>query len=196
MKIITILGSPKKHGNTGTVLKQFEELVASAHQVERIDLTDYRLHGCLGCSVCQRTLDAPGCVQKDDISEILNRMLNADVIVYATPLYVWSFSAQIKALLDRHYCLAKWSEEGPLLNALLAGKHAALLVTCGGPVEENSDLIQVMFDRAMSYLRCSVIGKYIVPFCTTPDYLGDRGSTTARAMFRDIISIPVAATSC
>ena len=188
MKILTILGSPKKHGNTATVLKQFEDLVAPAHQVERINITDYNINGCLGCNVCQDNMDEPGCVQKDDALEILNRILAADVVVYATPLYAWSFSAQMKTLLDRHYCLVK-SKDHQIIHTLGAGKPTALLVTCAGPVEQNADLIQEIFDRMMAYCSCHVIGKYVVPFCTTPDELGAKGATFAREMARDIAGV-------
>jgi multimeric flavodoxin WrbA len=185
MKILTILGSPRKHGNTATVLKQFEDLVAPVHQVERINITDYTINGCLGCNACQGNIDEPGCVQKDDAIAIFNRMLAADAIIYATPLYAWSFSAQMKALIDRHYCLVKWGDY-QIAHSLVTGKQVALLVTCAGPVEDNADLIQEMFDRAMAHVRCQVIGKYVVPYCTTPDELGDEGAKVAREMATDI----------
>jgi multimeric flavodoxin WrbA len=169
-------------------LKQFEDLATSTHQVERINLADYSIHGCLGCNVCQKNLDQPGCMQKDDAMEVIDKMIAADVVIYATPLYVWDFSSQMKALLDRQYCLVKW-QDGEVVNALYAGKHVALLVTCGGSVEEDADLIQVIFDRAMAYGRCHVIGKYIVPNCTTPDRISDKATTTARAMFEDILAL-------
>jgi multimeric flavodoxin WrbA len=188
MKIVTVLGSPKKHGNTATVLKQFEDLAASAHQVERINLADYSIRGCLGCNVCQESLDEPGCVQKDDAMEVIDKMLDADVVIYATPLYIFDFSSQMKALLDRQYCLTKW-QDGQIVKRLYTDKHVALLVTCGGSVEEDADLIQILFDRAMAIGGCHVIGKYIVPYCTTPDQMGDKAITTARSMFEDMLAL-------
>jgi multimeric flavodoxin WrbA len=188
MKILRILGSYKKDGNTATVLKQFEDLISPLHSVERIDLADYTIHDCLGCGVCQGKLDEPGCVQQDDTMTIIDRILAADVVVYATPLYAWSFSAPMKALIDRQYCLTKW-HGNQLANAFLAGKPTALLVTCAGPIEENADLIQVTFDRIMNYTRSRGVGKYIVPFCTTPDQLGDKAESTVRAMFEDIMAL-------
>lgn len=185
MHIATILGSPRKRGNTAAVLSRFEELVTPTHQVERINITDYTVKGCLGCNACQKVDDEPGCIQDDDAVAIFVRLIAADRIVYATPLYAWDFSAQLKALIDRHYCLVKWGGD-PSPRALLADKQVALLVTCAGPVEENADLIQVVFDRLMAYTRCQVIGKYIVPHCTTPEELGERGEKTAREMFREI----------
>lgn len=185
MKITTILGSPRKRGNTAAVLKQFEDCVPAPHQVERINITDYTVKGCLGCDVCQRKRDEPGCAQKDDAVALLNRLLASDVVVYATPLYCWDFSAQLKALVDRQYCLVKWKVEGS--PSLFAGKRVALLVTCGSGIENNADVIQTIFDREAEYTGCTVLGKFIVPNCTEPAELGDRAEKTAREMVRCIV---------
>ena len=186
MKITTILGSPRKRGNTAKVLGLFEELVAGDHAVDRIDVASSEVNGCLGCDACQKVTDAPGCVQKDEAVPIFGRMLAADVIVYATPLYCWGFSAQMKALLDRHYCLVT-GYLTPEYNSLLRGKRVALLVTCAEGIEDNADLIQVVFDRLNDYSKSDVVGKYIVPFCTTPDSMGPEGMETARRMVSDIM---------
>jgi len=190
MKIVTILGSPRKRGNTAAVLQAFEELVAPEHAVERINITDYRVEGCRGCDVCQDRLDEPGCLQKDDAVWLLERILAADAVVYACPVYCWSFPAQLKALMDRHYCLVKW-QAGEVVAALMKGKRAALLVTCGGDAADNADLIQVMFEREMAYVRGQVVGQYVVANCTTPAELGERSVETARGMAREIIGARV-----
>ena len=105
MKIITILGSPRKKGNTAKVLSMFEGKVEKNHEVERINITQYKVGGCLGCYKCKEKKDEPGCVQKDDALTIFEKMIQADAIVYASPLYCWSFTSQIKPLIDRHFCL-------------------------------------------------------------------------------------------
>ncbi|NTV37015.1 MAG: NAD(P)H-dependent oxidoreductase [Anaerolineaceae bacterium] len=186
MKIITIMGSPRKKGNTAAVLALFEKQVSAKHQVERINITDHKINGCLGCDGCQPSLDAPGCKQKDDAVAILNRLIAADVVVYATPVYCWSFSAQMKALIDRHYCLVKWCK-GEVASMLFKDKPVALLATCGGSAEYNADLLQAMFDRNMDYLGSKVIGKYVVPDCTTPAELGEKADKIASAMAKDIV---------
>jgi NAD(P)H-dependent FMN reductase len=185
MDILTILGSPRRHGNTARVLGRFEELAGSAHRVDRVNITDHVVHGCRGCNACQSCAEEPGCGQDDDAVSILVRMIAADVVVYATPLYSWDYSAQLKALVDRHYCLVKWGDD-PDPTSLIEGKRVALLVTCAGPVEGNADVIQVIFDRGMAYSHCRVAGKYIVPNCTTPEALGDRAEETARRMLADL----------
>ncbi len=191
MKIVTILGSPRKRGNTAAVLQAFENLVGREHQIERINITDYHVEGCHGCDHCLGELTEPGCVQKDDAVHLLKRILAADVVIYASPVYCWAFPAQLKALLDRHYCLVKW-RDGELAAALMENKRVALLVTCGADAKDNADLIQEMFDREIAYVRGIVIGKYVVANCTTPAELGERAAATARQMAREIVGIETA----
>jgi len=68
LNIITILGSPRKHGNTGIVLNAFEKLISGKHTVEHITIPRLAVNGCLGCDACQRVKDKHGCIQKDGIN--------------------------------------------------------------------------------------------------------------------------------
>lgn len=185
MKVMTILGSPKKNGNTAKVLGLFESLVAKGHEVDRIDIADSDVKGCIGCYACQQMPDEPGCVQKDDALPIFERLMSSDAVVYASPLYCWSFSSQMKAFFDRHFCFVT-GYGTPDYKSLLEGKRSALLVTCGGPVEDNADLIQTIFDRMNDFCKCSVIGKYVVPFCTTPDSIRPEANRIAERMAADV----------
>ncbi|MFC1764404.1 flavodoxin family protein [Planctomycetota bacterium] len=186
MKILTLQGSPRADGNTATVLKEFENLVQQNHTVERVNIADLQIHGCLGCLGCQSDKNKPGCRQvNDDANAVLEKICAADVVIYATPLYCWSFSAQLKALLDRHLCLVK----GIFTNdqtSLIQGKQLALLVTCGGSEEASADIIQELFNRIAHFCQCQILGKYILPFCTGPDALPGRTTSLVQAMVRDI----------
>jgi multimeric flavodoxin WrbA len=187
MQIITILGSPRPRGNTATVLGLFEDLVAQqGHEVTRIPITDYEVNGCLGCEACQKASQALACRQQDDAVAIFKRMIASDAVVYATPLYTYGFTAQMKALIDREYCLVTGYGSAEF-RSQLKGKLSALLVTCGGGIEENADLIQTVFDREGQYQQWNIVGKYVVPYCTTPDELGDEALGTARQMAGDIM---------
>jgi multimeric flavodoxin WrbA len=178
MKIITILGSPKKKGNTAKVLSMFEDKVGSNHEVERIHVTKYNVGGCLGCYKCQESKDEPGCVQKDDALTIFEKMIQADAIVYASPLYCWSFTSQIKPLIDRHFCLVTGAGT-PDHDSLISGKPAALLVTCAGPIEGNCDAIKSIFSGFTDYAKLMAKGNFILPFCTTPDDISAEGAKLA-----------------
>lgn len=102
MKIFAINSSPRKQrGNTERIVKPFLEGAQEAGaSVETVYLQGMKIKPCLGCYKCW--LDTPGvCVQKDDVAGLHERMRGADVIVYATPLYVFGMSAQMKLLFDR-----------------------------------------------------------------------------------------------
>jgi multimeric flavodoxin WrbA len=185
MKILTILGSPRIKGNTAGVLSLFEKEVETDHQVERIHITQHKVGGCLGCYTCQKKKDEPGCVQKDDALTIFGKMMESDAIVYASPLYCWSFTSQIKPLIDRHFCLAK-GYGTPDHQSLLSGKPAALLVTCAGPIEGNCDAIQRIFSGFSEYVMLAMKGNFILPFCTTPDAIGDEGKEVAEKLAKAI----------
>jgi multimeric flavodoxin WrbA len=185
MHILTLFGSPRRRGNTHAVLSQFEGLASAQHSVERITVAALDVRGCLGCRRCQKIFDRPGCPQKDDAQAVFERILAADLIIYASPLYAWDFTAQMKALFDRHFCLMKWDSQ-PFFS-LMQGKRAALLVTCGDAVEDNADVIQTIFARQMACLQTSVAGNFILPHCTPTKARGTEGALLAREMAEHLL---------
>jgi multimeric flavodoxin WrbA len=187
MKITTILGSPRKKGNTAKVLGWVEDtLKAHGHQVDRIRLADHKINGCKGCWTCKKFADQSGCPQKDDAVEILGRVTASDLVLYATPVYFWGPSAQIKAFIDRH-CSLVTGFGTPQWHSLLEGKQAGLVVTCEDGIEDNVDLLMEMYKRFANYLKCHNAGELIVPFATSPDDLGDQVRERATA-FADQLS--------
>ncbi len=189
MKILGVMGSPRLDGNTSRMLAAFHEQIGNEHLLELVNLTSLDINGCLGCKHCQRNTLGE-CLQNDDTSTVLARIRNADAVIYASPLYAWSFSAQMKALIDRHYCMVSGAGP-PFSQSLMLNKPIALAVTCEGPVENNADLIQVLFDRFTTYSGSICVGKYILPFCTTPNDIADRAATLAIQMVKDFASLPV-----
>ena len=185
MKIVTILGSPRKKGNTAKLLSMFEDKIQKRHDFERINITQYKVSGCIGCYKCKETNSEPGCVQKDDALAIFERMIQADAIVYASPLYCWSFTSQIKPLIDRHFCLVS-GDGAPEHDSLISGKPAALLVTCAGPIEGNCDAIKHIFKGFTDYLKLESKGDYILPFCTTPESIGGEGDALSEKLYNSI----------
>ncbi|MDH5483435.1 MAG: flavodoxin family protein [Candidatus Bathyarchaeota archaeon] len=188
MRVATIMGSPRKKGNTARVLKLFEnQTIQNGHEVDRINIVDYEVKGCLGCQSCRKERHKLWCRQDDDAIRIFKRLVATDAVIYASPLYTYSFPAQMKALIDRQNCLVKDYGTSECI-AFLKDKRAALLVTCGGPVEENADLIQEAFKRESQYQQMNVVGTYVVPYCTTPDALGNNAIEIAKQMATDIVS--------
>ncbi|MDX9785930.1 MAG: flavodoxin family protein [Desulfobacterales bacterium] len=183
-KVLTLLGSPQKSGNTAKVLSLFEARIKSDLDVERINICELTIHGCLGCYACQRESNIPGCVQKDDAETVFGKFMAADAVIYASPLYCWGFTAQLKAFIDRHYCFGK-GYGSDTFKSLIAGKPTALLVTCAGAIEGNADLIQVAFERLNEFYSTRIIGKYLLPYCKSPEEIGENGIRIAEKMAND-----------
>jgi len=189
MKIMTILGSPKKKGNTSAVLKKFETIMMEKHEINQINIKDKNVNGCLGCGLCRKKKNIIGCVQKDDGVSIFEQMIDSDMIIYASPLYCWGFTAQLKALVDRHFCMVKEFSLPDNHISLLENKPIALLLTCGSPEENNADIIQTVFDRFAFYIKGKIVGKFILPSCSNIDTVVTRGSQLAKKMADTLGSI-------
>lgn len=126
MKILCISGSPR--GKQSNTFKLMEEtlneikLQFTDAEAEYIHLSDKDIRYCIGCGLCHRNLLR--CPIKDDVSDILQKMLECDVIMFASPVYINHISAQLKALLDR---------SSPFIHCqMLLGKYGAAFATSGG----------------------------------------------------------------
>ena len=98
-KVLVLSASPRRGGNSDILCDQFVRGAQDAgHAVEKVFLRDRNIGYCLGCGVCNRTHQ---CVQKDDMKEILDKMVEADVIVMATPVYFYAIDGQMKTFIDR-----------------------------------------------------------------------------------------------
>jgi len=98
-KVLILSGSFRKGGNSDKLCDQFAKGAEEAgHLVEKIFINDKKIGYCRGCGVCNTTHK---CVQKDDMADILNKMVEADVIVMATPVYFYAMNGQMKTLIDR-----------------------------------------------------------------------------------------------
>ena len=99
--IVVISSSPRKEGNSDILCDEFiKGAVKSGHKAEKIFLRDKTIHYCTGCGVCNITNNTE-CSIKDDMAEILDKMMMADVIVFATPINFYSISGQLKTFIDR-----------------------------------------------------------------------------------------------
>jgi len=99
-KVVVLSGSPRKGGNSDMLCDQFLEGVQKAgHQAEKIFIREMNINYCTGCGTCfNRTKPCP---QKDDMAGVLDKMISADVIVMATPIYFYTMNGQMKTLIDR-----------------------------------------------------------------------------------------------
>ncbi|OQY00404.1 MAG: NADPH-dependent FMN reductase [Desulfobacteraceae bacterium 4572_130] len=168
MKIITLLGSARSKGNTATFLDWIEkELKSLGHEVESIYLNSKKINSCLGCFKCKEHTEKIGCIQNDDAIEILGKIINAELTIFASPLYFWGFSAQIKALIDRSFSLVT-NYHQPNHASLIENKKQALLVTGGGAYENNAEPVFTAFDRIIKFYKGIKAGELFLDKCTTP----------------------------
>lgn len=135
-RIAVIMGSPRKNGNTDRMVERFAKGAESAgNQVDVISLVGKKVAGCLGCNACKKN-NGIICCQHDDMDDIYPRLAAADVIVAATPLYGWTASSQLKAVLDRLYT--------PYRNTFKVRK-AALISVCAGTSEHLFDALKMEY---------------------------------------------------
>ena len=120
MKIVIINGSARK-GNTLTAIQAFTEGAAEGNEVEIIAPEKLTIAPCKGCGVCQCS---KGCVDQDDTNPTIDKIVAADVIVFATPVYWWGMSAQMKLIIDM--CYSK--------EIHLKGKKVGVLIVGAAPV--------------------------------------------------------------
>ena len=104
MKIVVLEGSPNRHASSNLLAEEFIRGAKEAgHTAEIIDAAHADLHPCTGCVRCG--YECP-CVQKDDMEKFRGQILDADMMVFVTPLYYYGMSAQLKMLVDR-FCAIK-----------------------------------------------------------------------------------------
>ena len=105
-KVLILSGSPRKNGNSDLLCDEFMKgAVAAGHQVEKIRVAEKQIGFCRACYACK---DTGICAIKDDMAEVLQKMIDADVLVLASPVYFYSIDAQLKAVIDRS--VARWLE--------------------------------------------------------------------------------------
>lgn len=172
MNILLISGSPRKSGNTNAIIRKVSEKLKKTHNVKVCYISDYQINGCLGCNHCQSVLDEPGCVQKDDVTRLLGEVMDADVVLYGTPLYGHSYSGQLKLLMDRHVALFKFvggadkAVDEMEIKSFIEKKPVGLIVSCQGPEKDNTELVQMQFRRFCESSLASCMGTYIFPWCS------------------------------
>lgn len=99
--ILVISSSPRKGGNSDVLCDEFLKGAQEAgHNCEKIFLGDKNINYCTGCGYCASS-SYNGCSQKDDMAEILEKMLACDTIVFATPIYFYAMAGQMKTFIDR-----------------------------------------------------------------------------------------------
>ena len=158
MKMVVLQGSPNKKGSTFILADCFRQgAEAAGHTVEFIDVAHARIHPCTGCVHCG--YEGP-CVQKDDVESIRKKILDGDMLVFATPLYYYGMSAQLKILIDR-FCA---------FNSSMQRKHmkSALLTVAWNSDSWTFEALEAHYKTLVRYLNLTDMGMVLGYGCGTP----------------------------
>ena len=106
-KVLILSGSPRKGGNSDVLCDEFAKgAIDAGHEVEKIRVVEKKISPCTGCYYCREHNGK--CAFNDDMADVLQKMIDCDVMVLASPVYFYSIDAQLKAVLDR--TVARWTE--------------------------------------------------------------------------------------
>lgn len=188
MKVLSLQGGAHKKGNTATVLGWVEkELIDMGHEIESVYLQNKNIKGCLACGKCKETMDGIGCVQQDDAIEILEKMVAADLVIFTSPLYFWGLAGPLKCLIDRTYSFYVDYHQ-PTHDSLVKGQRQALLVTGGGPWENNAEAAFTAFERLQNPHMAIPAGNIYISKCTAPENLDEAVKEQAKAFAHKIVA--------
>lgn len=152
MKIVIIHGSPRKAGNSALLAEAFADGARSNnHEAEIISVSDYQVAPCGACDYCKR--ESGKCCQNDDMQLIYNKLATADVLIIASPVYFYSLSAQIKAVIDRLH--------NPIRKTFHIRK-VGLLLVAGASLPTEFDVIKLQHKLLLDFFKLEDAGSVTV----------------------------------
>jgi multimeric flavodoxin WrbA len=151
-KILGVVGSPRRNGNTESLVDAILEGASSAGaSSEKIRLSELAIGPCKACNGCQRTGE---CVQKDDMASLVQLMKDNDVWILGTPVYWWGPTSQFKAFVDRWYGVDQ---------RVFQGKRVIAAIPMGGGNEHYARHIVGMLEDICNYLGMHLIRTVVAP---------------------------------
>jgi len=167
-KILVLTGSPRNGGNSDLMADAFIKGALSAgHEVTKIKTDEKNVRGCKACCACYSKSAA--CVFGDDFNEIAPLLESADIVAMATPLYWYTFSAQLKAVIDKMYALV-------IGNKSINAKEAVLMACAEEDDQRAFEGLARSWDKIMGHLSWVEKGRL---FVTSVNDVGDIKKTDA-----------------
>jgi len=142
----------RRGGNTDLLAQAFANGAKENNDVEILSVADYNVKPCIGCNTCF-TREGNACFQKDDMTEIYEKLRTADVLVIASPVYFYGISAELKAVIDRLHT--------PMRDTFQIKKLALLLVGAA-TLPELFDAIKVQYRLALNFFHLENGGMVLV----------------------------------
>ncbi len=174
-KVLILLGSPREDGNSTRLAYAFADAASrNGHGVQSIRLSALRIAPCDGCGQCWEKASQP-CVLRDDMDSVYPLLRGADVLVFATPLHFYAWSAPLKILFDRLYCLA------PTFKRNLKGKTSVLLATAADDRPAAFAGIKASYRLVAGYMGWRSLGAVLVPGVEAEGDIARTGRFLAKA---------------
>lgn len=164
-KILAIVSSPRRGANSDVIVDAIIDgaMGLSTNEITLTHLDDLRfIHGCKACMGCKKD---GKCVQNDEISDIMDKMSDSDVLIISTPIYFGDCSAQFKLLLDRMYSF--FGPNGKMFFP--KGKKVVIVITCGGGRDAAELVAQKLENIFVNGLGCELMDKIIYSDMGSPD---------------------------
>lgn len=151
MKIVVLTGSPRRNGNSAYLAEQFiKGAEERGHEVFRFDCAFKKVAPCRACNHCG--MDGP-CVFQDDFEELRPRLVEADMVVFATPMYYFGIFAQMKSVIDRFYAINGQIKDNP--------KKAAFLMTYADTAKKEAEPMLLHYNTLLEYLGWESVGTVV-----------------------------------
>lgn len=151
-KIVVLAGSPRKNGNTDRLVEAFAKGAEKNNTVEVISVSDHNVKPCIGCNSCFER-DENRCFQDDDMTEIYEKLNEADTLIIASPVYFYGISAQLKAVIDRLHT--------PMRNRFHIKKLGLILVGAA-ELPELFDAIITEYRLILSFFKLEDAGMVLI----------------------------------
>ncbi len=152
MKILVLSGSPRKNGNSNTLVDSFiKGAKESGHLITRFDCAFKNVHPCIACDKCKPSTK---CVFEDDFETMKQEIIESDLVVFASPIYYYSISSQLKMTIDRFYSIDE---------KLHKNKKAMVFLTYADDAIETADLVLGNFRGMFEFLGWTNTDNIIAP---------------------------------
>ena len=151
-RIVVLVGSKRKGGNTDLLVQAFVDGASKSNIVYVVSIADYNVNPCIGCNSCF-SREGHKCFQNDDMNEIYDKLMIADIVVVASPVYFYGISAELKAIVDRLHT--------PMRNEFKIKKLALLLVGAA-TLPELFDAIKLQYQLVLNFFHLEDAGMVLV----------------------------------
>ena len=152
--ILAIHGSPRKNGNSVYLAQRAIKAAENRHtRIEQVYLDDLKIKPCTGCDACRKEIKGH-CIIKDDMQKLYEKVLKADVLLFSSPVYWFTYSAQLKLFFDRLYAV-----QTETLSAL-KGKKIGIILAYGDVDQVSSGAINAIhtLQDTFKYTESEILG--------------------------------------